>query len=522
MSNTRTITKNTGWYGVDTVTNVLVSAITSIAIARTLGPTKTGYIVFVSYVASVVGSFGGIGIPAATRKYMAEFIGRGDKGTARYIFSRTFWMQFVLASLATAGILLWVLHDANAEYRLAATLIALSIWPSMVNSIPAGANTATENLATNLPGSIASAFVYLFSIFASVVFHWGVTGIGAALLLMRSVDFLVRLFPTVRRILKWERGHVLPEGVRNRMIAFAWQSVTTMLLGLVVWQRFEVLLLKSFCADIRQVAYYSIAFSLGDALLLSSTIFGSAVATTMYAQFGRDKSKLPQLASTTVRYLTLTSMPLHAVATALAFPALIFLYGAKYREAAMVVTIAPLLCMPKAYLGPIQSLLQSTERQAYVIVTMVIAGIVDIGVASALILAHAGAVGACIGSGAAQITAVGIMWAVGMRLYRVKLPWVLAVKVAFISAAAACFAHFIAAQMRPLPGLLLGGTVAVLVVLFLLYLLRVLEPEDRSRFAILIGMLPKPMAKPCDKLLSLLVRRGSADNCSKAEMDVHV
>ena len=99
MSNTKTIAKNTGWYGVDTVTNVLVSAITSIAIARTLGPTKTGYIVFVSSVASVVGSFGGIGIPAATRKSPAQFIGRGDKGTARYIFSRTFWMQFVLASL---------------------------------------------------------------------------------------------------------------------------------------------------------------------------------------------------------------------------------------------------------------------------------------------------------------------------------------------------------------------------------------------------------------------------------------
>ena len=95
--------------------------------------------------------------------------------------------------------------------------------------------------------------------------------------------------------------------------------------GLVVWQRFEVLLLKSFCADIRQVAYYSIAFSLGDALLLSSTIFGSAVATTMYAQFRRVGLKTPQLASTTVRYLTLTSMPLHAVATALAFPALISL-----------------------------------------------------------------------------------------------------------------------------------------------------------------------------------------------------
>jgi len=523
MSNTRTIAKNTGWYGIDNVTTQLVNIVTSIAIARYLGPTKQAHIVWVSYIAAVVSSLGSLGIAAATRKYMAEFIGMGDKGTARYLYFRTFRMQLVLASLAAAGIVLWVLYHADAEYRLACSLIALSIWPSMVNAIPAGANTATENLAANLPGSLASTFVYLISIFACVVFHWGVTGVGAALLLMRSVDFLVRLLPTMKRVLQWDRGHALPEGLRSRMLAFAWQSVTTMLLALVVWERFEVLLLGShkLCADIRQVAYYSIAFSLGNMLLLSSTIFGGAAGTTMFAQFGRDKSKLPQLASAWFRYLTLTSIPLHAVATALAFPALILLYGSRYREAAMVVTIAPLLCMPKAYLGPVQSLLQSNERQVYVIVTMVIAGLVDIGVTWALIPAY-GAVGACIGSGAAQITAVGTMWVIGMRLFRLKLPWVLTAKVAFISAVAAFCAHCVAVSMRPLPGILLGGAASIFVLLSLLYALRVLEPEDHERFAVLIGMLPKPVARPCDVLLSLLLHPGRTRNRRRAEMDAHV
>ncbi len=505
MSNTKTIAKNTGWYSVENILSAAVGVITSIAIARTLGPTKTGYIVYVSYIASVAGSLGSLGIPAATSKFMAEFIGMGDKGTARLIFFRTLALQAAVASLATLGIILWVFHDANAQFRLAAVLIALSIWPSMVNVVPAMANLATENLATNMPASVVSAFAYLFAILATVIFHWGVTGIGAALLLMRTVDFLVRLFPTMTRINSWNTTQAFPDGLRKRMVAYAWQSVATMFLALIVWERCEVLLLKNLSTDIRQVAFYSIAFTFGNYLLLGSTIFGAAASTTVYAQQGRDKSRLPQLTAASFRYLALTTIPLHFIAVALAAPALLFLYGTRYVGAAMVVTLAPLLCMPKAFLAPIQSLLESAERQGYVIFATALAGVIDIGVASALIPAH-GAVGACIGNGVAQITAIGIMWAAGIRLFHVRLPWALTAKIAVASTAAAFCAHFIAAALPPLPGVLLGGCTSLLVLLVLTYVLRVLEPEDRARFAIMTGILPRLLAKPTDKLISALVR----------------
>ena len=510
MSNTRTIAKNTGWYSVENIVSAIVTVITSIAIARTLGPTKTGYIVYVSYVASVVGNLGSLGIPAATRKYMAEFIGMGDKGTARLIFFRTLALQAGLASLATLAIVLWVFQDANAQFRLAAVLIALSIWPSMVNSVPAQANSATENLATNVPGSIVSAFVYLSTILGVVIFHWGVTGIGAALLLMRTSDLLVRFFPTMSRIAAWNTTRVFPDGLRKRMVAYAWQSVAIMLLALIVWERCEVLLLKSLCTDIRQVAFYSIAFSLGNYLLLSSTIFGAAAGTTIFAQYGRDKSKLPQLAAASFRYLTLTSIPLHFIAVALAAPALLLFYGNRYAGAAMVVTIAPLLCMPKAFLAPIQSILQSTERQNYIILTTVFAGVVDIGVAWALIPAH-GAVGACVGNGVAQITAVGLLWAIGIRLFHVRLPWALLAKVVLISAVAALTAHFVALKFAPLWGILAGGTCSLAILLGLFYLMRVLEPEDRDRFATLTGMLPESIANPVDAVMLMLIRPKTAE-----------
>ena len=505
MSNTKTIARNTGWYGLENLVNAALTLITSIAIARSLGPSRMGYIIYVSWIASVVGSLGGLGIPATTQKYMSEFLGMGDRGTARYIYFRTMILQIGLASMATAALLLWVMHDAGAGYRAASGLIVLSIWPSMVNFISAQANVATENLSANLPASVISIFVFFVAILATVLLKWGVVGVGASMFLMRAVDFLVRLFPTMKRILAWETTHIHPVGLSGRMIAFSWQSVTSMIVALIVWDRSEFFLLKHLCSDIRQVAYYSVAFSMAERLLIGSTVFGSAASVTIFAQYGRDRSKLSAVTASAFRYLALTSIPIHVISAALALPALLLLYGNQYRGAAAVVVLAPLLCMPKAFIGPVQSLLQSAERQSYVILATVVAGIVDIGVAWYLIPTH-GAVGACIGNGAAQTAAVAMMWAIGIRLYGVRLPWAQVAKITFSSIIASLTAHCIAVQLPPLWAILCGGSASLIVLLGLFYLMRVLEPEDRTRFGVLTGMLPKSIARPANKALSLLIR----------------
>jgi O-antigen/teichoic acid export membrane protein len=252
---------------------------------------------------------------------------------------------------------------------------------------------------------------------------------------------------------------------------------------------------------------------MAEQLLLAATIFGTAAAATIFVQYGRDKSRLPAIAASTFRYLALVSIPLHFIAASLAVPALLLLYGRKFEDAALVVTLAPLLCIFKAFVGPATSLLQSSERQSLVIAATLLAGVADWGVAWWLIPAH-GAVGACIGNGAAQATAVLIMWAAAIYLYKVKLPWMQVAKIAFSSAVASLAAyliasytaHLIASRLAPLPGILAGGSASLVVLFGLFYLMRVLEPEDRDRFNILTAMLPNPIAGPANRLLSVLIR----------------
>jgi O-antigen/teichoic acid export membrane protein len=64
MSNTKIIARNTGWYGLENIISAILTLITSIAIARSLGPSKMGYIIYVMWISSVVSSLGGLGIPS--------------------------------------------------------------------------------------------------------------------------------------------------------------------------------------------------------------------------------------------------------------------------------------------------------------------------------------------------------------------------------------------------------------------------------------------------------------------------
>ncbi len=505
MSNTKTIAKNTGWYSLENTISLIMTMFTSVAIARTLGPAKMGYVIYVLWIASVASSLGGVGIPATMRKYMAEFLGMGDRGTARFVYGRTLLLQMVLASVVTAGVLLWLLHNAHAEYRSVSVLIALSIWPAMVNSISAQANIAAEQLSANLPASFISILCYFFAIVATVWLGWGVVGVGAAMLIMRVSDCAVRLFPTLKRIHGWEVRHVRPAGLEARMMIFAFQSVTSTIVALIVWDRSEFFLLKHLCSDIRQVAFYSVSFNMAERLLLSASIFGTAIGATIFAQYGRDKTRVPEITASAFRYLALSSIPLHVVAASLAAPALLLLYGSQYKGALAVATLAPLLCMPKAFLEPARNLLQSSERQSIVILATALAGIVDVAVAWILIPSH-GAVGACIGSGAAQVFAISILWCADIYLFNVKLPWLLLAKVSLISVLASAGAYLVGVHLSPVKAILCGGGTALVVLVALFYLLRVLEPQDSARFKALSGMLPGPIAAAVNGVLCLMVR----------------
>ena len=64
-----------------------------------------------------------------------------------------------------------MLSDAKGEYKLASLLVVISIWPGMVNSIPAQANVACEELSANLPASVISIFAFFLAVAATCLLY---------------------------------------------------------------------------------------------------------------------------------------------------------------------------------------------------------------------------------------------------------------------------------------------------------------------------------------------------------------
>lgn len=505
--NTKTILRNTLWFALENLISFGASLISSILIARVIGPTRMGYIVYVLWIVNICSSLGALGIPSTTRKFMAEFLGSGNLAAARHVYRMTMLAQCVTATVATVGALLWVLRDVQPEYRLASILLVLSIWPSMVNSVSAFANIATEDLSANLPGSVASTGVFFVITLLTIFFHWGVVGVAVSMLAMRMTDFLVRFVPTWWRMHQWPKsGGSVPAGLVVRMRSFALQSLTGMLLTLIVWDRSEVLLLKHFSTDIRQISFYSVAFSLAERLLVFPTVFASATGASMFAQFGRDRTRLPALTAASARYLGLTSIPLHIIATSLAGAALLTMYGNRYAGAVTVAMAAPLLCMAKAFLTPVQTMFETLERQSFFITATLVASVIDVAVAVLLIPRH-GALGAAIGSGVAQMLCVSALWFLAIRKYQVRLPWQFFGRIVAISVVASAVGYACVVRTPPVVGLILGGVLSTVTFLVLAGMLRVFEREDLQRFGVLVESCPAALAAPVNLTYGWLSRR---------------
>lgn len=479
--NSRTIARNSAWFGLETGINMLLTFFTSIAVARSIGPTKLGYFLYVWYLINAASTIGSLGIPTATRKYMSEFYGCGQAGIARSIFFRTLGFQTAFASAITLAAILLVVATGDPQYRTVALLMSASILPVMINSIPAQANMAAENMAANVPGSLVSTGIFVTAVFVSIATGAGLVGISIGIVTMRTAEMFVRIIPVFRR-LRTIPAAPIPDALRRRMLLFSGRSMVLLILGLVVWDRSELIFLKNFCADIRQVAFYSVAFNITERLLLVSQIFGQATGSTIMAQYGRDRTRLPAMVSAATRYLALVSLPVHFGLAAIAGSVMLLVYGPRYELAIPALTIAAVLGVFKAFLLPAQHLMESTENQNQLIKWGVIAGVLNLTLDALLIPKH-GAIGAAIANGSTQAFSVVTLWAVASRLLGVRLPYAFLARIAVLSGTMAVAVHFLVASLPPLACVAAGSIAGVLLYVALLRLFGRLSIQDFERLS---------------------------------------
>ncbi len=413
------VARNSFWYGFDTLLGIVMAVGISIPMARILGPERIGYFNFIMWLTAMSGGLACLGITQATGKYMAEYIGRGEPGIAHAIYRRSLWIQAVMA-IAVTLIALTVLYVwGDPRYRLVSTIQILATVPAMMVQIPTQANLANESMRTNIPGSIASNLLMIIGVPLSLGLHWDLVGVASTFLIARCADVLIRMRSTAAWIDE-NPPQPIPRELTAQMRSFGLKTTYISLVALIVWDKSDLILLKALTKDIKQISFFTVAFNLVEKVILAPGVFGSALATSLLAQYGRDRSRTSAMATDATRYLFLFSMPMLFGLSLMSAPVIALLYGNKFLPAIYVLQVAAVLSILKPVSYAADSIFRATGRQGQMVFWTTVCAFLNVGL-DYLLIPHFGAVGAAIGSGVAVSTQIAVCMFVQMISFDVPI-----------------------------------------------------------------------------------------------------
>lgn len=495
--------------GLEVVISLLGTLLTTVFIARIIGPTRLGYFNLVFWLTSITCSVGSLGIPLTTFKYMGEFLGSGQKELARAVFYHSLRAQALISSVLSVAGLVAVFTVVDPPHRIYSVFLVLSIVPNMLTFVPSQANTAAENSALNTRGAFVAGVINVLTVGLSLFLGWDLIGIAAGILLSRSAELVVKIVPVFRSMSTVQ--HIpIPGDIRKRMYTFSGISTGLMILQIVVWDRSDIIFLKILQSDIRQLTFFSLCFSIADRLMRLPQSFANALSATQMAEFGRDKNNLFKITSQAATYVLMAALPLLVGVACIAGPLVSVAYGDKYLPAIPVLIVVSLFTIPKAMLAPAQTLLYSTEELWFLLKWSLLAGFVNVGFDLGLIPSH-GAMGAAWANGLAQsLAAIAIWWRVLVRypvpLQRTVLTRIVVATLAMALAVVAVVVSPFSASFR----LVLAIPTGAIVFLIMTRVLAVLQQEDRRRLLVLGAMVPTGVRPVFNRFINFLAPVRSA------------
>ena len=488
VSNTQTIARNSFWYGLELAFSIFGAIVVSIVVARAIGPTRLGYFNYVLWLTTVTANMGSVGLPLTARKYMAEYLNRGEPGIARAIYYFAIRLQALVATAVTAAGLALVFFWGDPSQRLVSAILVLSMGPRVMGFLPSQANAAAELMKRNTQPAILAGALNLVLTLASVWFGWDLIGIASALTGCAALETVLKMRSVNQLLAGVETAAISPE-LRKRMFSYSGQALALMVLNVVVWDKSDVVVLKAMNPDIQQVTFFTLAFNLTERILTIPVAFGNSLGATMMAQYGRDESGVHQLAVTGARYTFLLAFPLLVGVACVSGPMVLLLYGHKYELLIPVMRIVTLLAVTKALMIPGMNLLQTVEKQGFLIWTGCLAGALDIGL-DFLLTPTLGARGAALGNGIAQAAAMTAIWIRAKHLLKLDLRLADFARIAVSGAVMAAVVTGIARVVGGPAGLVAQVAGGVVVWVAMLRLTGALDKTDGDRLEHLAKTLP--------------------------------
>jgi O-antigen/teichoic acid export membrane protein len=507
LDNNQTVARNSFWYGLELFFSLGATLITSIGVARAAGPERLSNFQYLVWLTNITVGVGAFGVSSATRKYMAECLNSGRPGVARALYLSTLRIQILIA-LAVTVIALGLVYWLGDPHQIAVSvLLVVAMAPRLVATIPSQANNASEVMRRNTLPSAANVAVTTGLTLLSLILLRGepdkaLIGVAAALVVGSYLECALKLHTVENWMADGAAREVVPAQLKKRMFAYSGQGLVLMLLNVMVWDRSDIVILKALNHDAAQVTFFALAFNLADKVLMVPTSFGYSLAATMMAQYGRSQSRLREMTVDAGRYALFLALPL-LLGMACVSPLVPLVYKAAYRPMVSTLTIVALFAIPKALVAAPTMLLQTTERQGFLIWWGCLCGAVDIGLDILLTPLH-GANGAAFANGIAQTLAALGIWIYVWRADRLDLRLS---DFGRIVAAGVSMTAIVLAVSRMAPGsagMLASIAVGAAAWFLSLRLTGALKPEDVSRFNSVGKQLPDGLRPHWRRLIAWL------------------
>ncbi len=391
MSTTRIVFKNTLLNLVSIVSIAVFAFLTSIVVARSLGPDRMGVYSYVLWVLEVGTVAVNLGILNTTMRYLGEALGRNDRGLAQKLTGRFFKVQLGLGLLI--GLLIGsfsIFGRSFFDVRAAAPLLLLPIAliPITLNNYFNAVNRGFQRYA-----AIAGSGV-IVSLASFILIWWTASRNGdlAQIVLWLALANGLGLIIYLMALKKEERLALfqlnsLAAAFKSRLTKYSAALSVLVVCELIVWQKSEIFFL-AFFTDSQTVAFYSLAFTLAlSAVSYLPTAFTGLLTpmfSALYGQFN-EPATLEKFLVTSLRYVLLLTLPLAVGVSVLIRPIVSLIYGSVFHPVSLVFPWLATAAVLSVLAGVFSATLFSLERQKFLLKTVLGVTILNLGLDIALI-----------------------------------------------------------------------------------------------------------------------------------------
>lgn len=504
------VARNASWSLASGVVAFAAGAVSSVVLARLLGPRDLGTYALVLSMGGAVSLLVTLALPQAVMKYVAEFEARNDRETVRRMLGAV--ARYQVAASVVAGAAAALAAPALERvfgapgFASALRLAMLGLVPATLAALVIAALQGLQDYRRAALISLSSTSLYFVTTVALLAAGAGVMGaVGAGV----ATSVLTAILAV--RGIRLHLGSVALRGavpqIASRKLRRYVPSLTAVLvLDAVVWQRSEIFFLGIY-RGAREVGWYALAFGAATILMrLVPRALSHVLPPVASGYYGADDLEgMKTLFRLGGRYLTILTAPLVAGGVLLAGPMLTLVYGKEYRPAAAAFSIL-LVGAGLGAVGSVAAGIQTgMERQGQVLRIALGATAANLAL-DVLLIPSGGILGAATASTLAQAGAVvpGIL--LTRRMVGTGFPVGDCARAVAAAALSAAVGYAVSIGWPGPAGLLAAVGAGALVYLPGLLLFRALRTEDFDRFRSLVGILPSPVQRGYGGLLRLAER----------------